>query len=163
MSKRPKEKLSYSKAMQDLMERVDKGGDKEDIQEINGEDDQDSVIEDAVSDEEDGTTDNEVEQSLPQKHRKTLTRSRNRNSIDALLNEDNFKPIHYVNGNAMWETLTGFLVPKSNKNTQTIKWQRNSKHIWVTTSSRCHSFSSSFVEGPCTQHYHLFGLFQSAP
>ena len=40
MSKRPKEKLSYSEAMQDLMEWVDNGGDEEDIQEINGEDDQ---------------------------------------------------------------------------------------------------------------------------
>ena len=34
MSKRPKEKLSYSEAMQDLMEWVDNGGDEEDIQEI---------------------------------------------------------------------------------------------------------------------------------
>ena len=121
MSKRPKEKLSYSEAMQDLMEWVDNGGDEEDIQEINGEDDQDRVSEDAVSDEEDGTIDNEVEQTRPQKHRKTLTRSRNVNSIDASLNEDNFEPIHYVNGNGMWETLTHFLGPKSNKNTQTIE------------------------------------------
>ena len=112
MSKRPKEKLSYSEAMQDLMEWVDNGGDEEDIQEINGEDDQDRVSEDAVSDEEDGTIDNEVEQTRPQKHRKTLTRSRNVNSIDASLNEDNFEPIHYVNGNGMWETLIGFLGPK---------------------------------------------------
>ena len=94
MSKRPKEKLSYLEAMQDLMEWVDNGGDEEDIQEINGEDDQDRVSEDAVSDEEDGTIDNEVEQTRPQKHRKTLTRSRNINSIDASLNEDNFEPIH---------------------------------------------------------------------
>ena len=122
MSKRPKEKLSYSEAMQDLMEWVDNGGDEEDIQEINGEDDQDRVSEDAVSDEEDGTIDNEVEQTRPQKHRKTLTRSRNVNSIDASLNEDNFEPIHYVNGNGMRETLTGFLGPKSNKNTKTIEW-----------------------------------------
>ena len=63
MAKRPKEKLSYSKVMQHLMEWVDNGGDEEDIQEINGEDDQDSVSEDAVSDEEDGTIDNEVEQT----------------------------------------------------------------------------------------------------
>ena len=63
MSKRPKEKLSYSEAMKDLMEWVDNGGDKEDIQDINGKDDQDRVSEDAVSDEEDGTIDNEVEQT----------------------------------------------------------------------------------------------------
>ena len=37
MSKRPKEKLSYSEAMQDLVEWVDNRGDKEDIQDINGE------------------------------------------------------------------------------------------------------------------------------
>ena len=36
MSKRPKEKLSYSEAMQDLVEWVDNRGD-EDIQDINGE------------------------------------------------------------------------------------------------------------------------------
>ena len=122
MSKRPKEKLSYSETMQDLMEWVDNGGDEEDIQEINEEDDQDRVSEDAVSDEEDGTIDNEVEQTRPPQHRKTLPRSRNVNSIDASLGEDNFKPIHYVNGNGMWETLTGFLGPKSNKSTQTIEW-----------------------------------------
>ena len=121
MSKRPKEKLSYSEAMQDLMEWVDNGGDEENIQEINGEYDQDRVSEDAASDEEDGTIDNEIEQTRPQKHRKTLTRRRNVNSIDASLNEDNFEPIHYVNGNEVWETLTGLLGPKSNKNTQTIE------------------------------------------
>ena len=119
MSKRPKEKLFYSEATQDLMEWIDNGGDEEDIQEINGEDDQDRVSKDAISDEEDGTTDNEVEQTPPEKHRKTLTRSRNVNSIDASLNKDNFEPIHCINGNGMWETLTGFLGPKSNKTTPT--------------------------------------------
>ena len=94
MSERPREKLSYSEVMQDLMVWVDNGGEEEDIQEINGEDDQDRVSEDAVSDEEDGTIDNEVEQTQPQKHRETLTRTRNVNSIDASLNEDNFEPIH---------------------------------------------------------------------
>ena len=59
------------------------GGVEEDIQEINGEDDQSRVSEDAVSDEEDGTIDNEVEQTRPQKHRKTLTRSRNVSSVGA--------------------------------------------------------------------------------
>ena len=53
MSKRPKEKLSYLEAMQDLMEWVDNGSDEKHIQEINGGDDQDRVSEDAVSDEED--------------------------------------------------------------------------------------------------------------
>ena len=87
------------------------------------------MSEDAVSDEEDGTIDNKVEHTRPQKHRRTWTRSRNVNSIDASLNEDNFKPIHYVNGNGMWETLTGFLGPKSNKNTQTIEWQSKIPNI----------------------------------
>ena len=87
------------------------------------------MSEDTGSDEEDGTTDNKVEQKRPQKHRKTLTRSRNVNSIDASLNEDNFKPIHYISGNGMWETLTGFLGPKSTKNTQTIEWQSEIQNI----------------------------------
>ena len=69
--------------MQDLMEWVDNGGDEEDIQEINREHDQDRVSEDAVSDEEDGTIHTEAEQTRPQKHQKTLTRSRNVNNIDA--------------------------------------------------------------------------------
>ena len=121
MSKIPKEKLPYSESMQDLMGWLDNGCDEQDIQEINGEDDQDRVSENAVSDEEYGTIDKEVEQTRPQKRWKTLTRSRNVNSVDALLNEDNFEPIHYVNGNGMWETPAGFLGPKSNKNTQTIE------------------------------------------
>ena len=87
------------------------------------------MSEDAASDEKDGTIDNDVEQTRPQKYRKTLTRSRNVNSIDASLNEDNFEPIHYIIGNGMFETLTGFLGPKSNKNSQTIEWQSEIPNI----------------------------------
>ena len=42
------------------------------------------------------------------------------NSIDAALNPDNYKEINYLNGRGEWETFTGYLGPKSNKNTPKI-------------------------------------------
>ena len=50
-------------------------------------------------------------------------RSRIVNNIDVSLNEDNFDPIHYLNGNGKCETLTGLPGPKSNKKTPMIEWQ----------------------------------------
>ena len=35
--------------------------------------------------------------------------------IDSALDKNNYDPIHYINGNGHWETLTGYLGPKTDK------------------------------------------------
>ena len=60
--------------------------------------------------------------NVPQRFRKYLTRRRNVDSIDAALDIENFKPISYLNCDDQWETLTGYLGPKSDKRTEKIFW-----------------------------------------
>ena len=42
--------------------------------------------------------------------------------IDSALDKNNYDPIHYINRNGHWETLTGYLDPKTDKKTETIIW-----------------------------------------
>ena len=53
---------------------------------------------------------------------KQFTRKRLVHSKDSSLDESNFEPIVYVNRNGNFETFTGYLGPKTNKNTKTISW-----------------------------------------
>ena len=56
-------------------------------------------------------------------YRKQLTRKRLVHSMDSSLDESNFESIVYVNRNGNFETFTGYLGPKTNKNTETIWWE----------------------------------------
>ena len=56
-------------------------------------------------------------------YRKQFTRKRLVHSIDSSLDESNFEPIVYVNRNGNFERFTGYLGPKTNKNTKTISWE----------------------------------------
>ena len=51
-------------------------------------------------------------------YRKQLTPKRLVLSIDSSFDESNFEPIFYVNRNVSFETFTGYLGPKANKNTK---------------------------------------------
>ena len=42
--------------------------------------------------------------------------------IDSALDKNNYDPIYYINGNGHWETLTGYLGPKTDKKSETITW-----------------------------------------
>ena len=42
--------------------------------------------------------------------------------INTALDKSNYDPIHYINGNGHWETLTGYLGPKTDKKAETITW-----------------------------------------
>ena len=42
--------------------------------------------------------------------------------INSALDKNNYDPIHYINGNGHWETLAGYLGPKTDKKTETITW-----------------------------------------
>lgn len=107
------------------MKWVQNGGDSKGVQEINEDDKQYRVSDDNAVSDEDGCGNNEhdVQQTQPNKHCKTLTRSRIVNNIDVSPNEDNFDPIHYLNGYGKGETLTDLPGPKKKKKTPTIEWQ----------------------------------------
>ena len=54
-----------------------------------------------------------------------MTSNRLGYDIDSALDKNNYDPIHYINGNGHWETLTGYLGPKTEKTekkTETITW-----------------------------------------
>lgn len=100
------------------MKWVQNGGDSKGVQEINEDDKQYRVSDDNAVSGEDGCGNNEhdVQQTQPNKHCKTLTRSRIVNNTDVSPNEDNFDPIHYLNGYGKGETLTDLPGPKKKKN-----------------------------------------------
>ena len=57
--------------------------------------------------------------------RKLLTKHRLVHDIESAINEQSHDDLHYVNRHSNWETLTGYLGPKSSKNTETIHWRSN--------------------------------------
>ena len=64
----------------------------------------------------------EQEEAVPRRHRKLLTRNRLVHDIDSALDRDNYDQIHYINGQGQWQTLTGYLGPKSKDDTKKITW-----------------------------------------
>ena len=54
--------------------------------------------------------------------RKLLAKNRLVHDIESLLNNECYDDIHFINGKRQWETLTGYLGPKTNKNTKTVTW-----------------------------------------
>ena len=54
--------------------------------------------------------------------RKLLTKNRLVHDIDSSLNEECYDDMHFINGKGQWKTLTGYLGPKTNKNTKIITW-----------------------------------------
>ena len=53
--------------------------------------------------------------------------------IDSALDKNNYDPIHYINGNGHWETLTGYLGPKTEK---TEKNRNDNLDQYTTKSNR---------------------------
>ena len=109
------------------MKWVQNGGDSKGVQEINEDDKQYRVSDDNAVSDKDGCGNNEhdVQQTQPNKHCKTLTRSRIVNNIDVSPNEDNFDPIHYLNGYGKGETLTDLPGPKKKKKLQRLNGRAN--------------------------------------
>ena len=54
--------------------------------------------------------------------RKLLKKNRLIHDIHSSLNEECYNDIHFINGKGQWQTLTGYLGPNTNKNTNTITW-----------------------------------------
>ena len=62
-----------------------------------------------------------------------MTRNRLVYDIDSALDKNNYDPIHYINGNGHWETLTGYLGPKTEK---TEKNRNDNLDQYTTKSNR---------------------------
>ena len=59
-----------------------------------------------------------ADENVPPRFRKYLTRKRSVKSIDTALDMENYKEINDLNSNGQWESFTGYLGPKSNKDTE---------------------------------------------
>ena len=70
-------------------------------------------IEDSESEPEQDT-----DEPHPRRHKKKLTKSRLFHSTDSALDPSNYDYISYLNNHGHWETLLGYLGPKSNKVTK---------------------------------------------
>ena len=97
----------------------------DDLRDLNGNDiqndsNQSESDEDASDDEE--ITNSTADENVAPRFRKYLTRKRSVKSIDTALNRDYYREINYLNSNGQWESFTGYLGPKSNKDTEKIFW-----------------------------------------
>ena len=126
MSKR-KSSLDINDVMNDINKWLHDSDDEaeDDLNEVNGDEENEEILpseQNASEDEIDFDCDDSgLSQNRPI-YRKQLTRKHLVHSIDSSLDESNFEPIVYVNRNGNFETFTGYLGPKTNKNTKTISW-----------------------------------------
>ena len=101
--------ISYNVALQNIMDFVE-NSDNEEIEPLcdeNYNDNESDQENDYVSAEEQDEMSDALDEELqPRRHRKLLTWKRLVNSIDTALKPENYNPIHYINGNGQWETLT---------------------------------------------------------
>ena len=119
MPKRKSTKLSNEEAIVDILNWIEEDNEDDDMPFVENNDDDDSCSDlhesyIVQSDDED------VEVRRPS--RKLLTKNRLVHDIDSSLNEESYDDIHFINGKGQWETLTGYLGPKTNKNTKTVTW-----------------------------------------
>ena len=126
MSKR-KSSVDIDDAMNDINKWLDDSDDEaeDDLNEVNGDEENEEIFprkQNASEDEIDFDCDDSGSSQNTPIYRKQLTRKRLVHSIDSSLDESNFEPIVYVNRNGNFETFTGYLGPKTNKNTKTISW-----------------------------------------
>ena len=123
MSKRRSAVLSPGEALADIIDWIENEGDDE-IDEMP-----------LVSDFEEDLSSNESEDAcenddgdddiVVRPPRKLLTKKRLVHDIDSSMNEENYDDLHFINGEGKWETLTGYLGPRKDKNTKTITWTSN--------------------------------------
>ena len=80
--------------------------------------------EDRTEENENNTTNSEVDEDEVgvRPPRKLLTKKRLVHDNDSAIDENNHYDLHFRNGEGKWKTLTGYLGPKKDKNTKTIRW-----------------------------------------
>ena len=126
MSKR-KSSMDIDDVMNRIKKWIDDSDDEveADLNEVNGDEETEEILPSELNALEDhiefDCDDSGSSQNRPI-YREQLTRKSLVHSIDSLLDESNFEPIVYVDRNENFETFTGYLGPKTNKNTKAISW-----------------------------------------
>ena len=130
MSKRKAPVITYEDVVQNILAFIENDDIKDELDPLfeNQSDDDEFEIEEndteenLIDDEEEVEVPEQEEELNPRRNRKLLTRNRLVRDINSALDKNNYDPIHYINGNGHWETLTGYLGPKTDKKTETITW-----------------------------------------
>ena len=120
MPKRKSTKLSHEEAIGDILNWIEEEDNEDDDMALVENND----VDDSCSDFHESNIvqgdDEDVE--VKRSSRKLLTKNRLVRDIDSSLNEECYNDINFINGKGQWETLTGYLGPKTNKDTKTITW-----------------------------------------
>ena len=115
--------MDIDDVMNDINKWLDDSDDEaeDDLNEVNGDEENEEILpsdQNASEDEFDFDCDDSGSSQNRPVYRKQLTRKCLVHSIDSSLKEINFEAILYVNSNGNFETFTGYLDPKTNKNTK---------------------------------------------
>ena len=121
MSKRKAPVITHKDVVQNILTFIENDGMKDELDPLleNQRDDDEFEIEENNAQEnliDDGEEVPEQEEELnPRRNRKLLTTNRLVRDRNSALDKNNYDPIHYINGNEHWESLTGYLGQKTDK------------------------------------------------
>ena len=121
MSKRKAPVITHKDVVQNILTFIENDGMKDELDPLleNQRDDDEFEIEENNAQEnliDDGEEVPEQEEELnPRRNRKLLTTNRLVRDRNSALDKNNYDPIHYINGNEHWESLTGYLDQKTDK------------------------------------------------
>ena len=123
MPKRNRSTVSYEKAVTDVLQWPENESETEDNDNVDmiihgNEDDLSNSDNSDENIDEEGFEDQNEPRFRPTT--KLLTKHRPVHDIESAINEQSYDDLHYVNRQGNWEILTGYLRPKSSKNTETI-------------------------------------------
>ena len=127
MSKRKSSVIIYEDAVQNILAFVENDDTEDELDTLfkNQSDDDEFEIEENdvenLIDDEEEVAEQEEELNL-RRNWKLLTRNQLVHDTDSALDKNNYDPIHYINVNGHWESLTGYLGPKTDKKTKTTTW-----------------------------------------
>ena len=127
MSKRKSSVIIYEDAVQNILAFVENDDTEDELDTLfkNQSDDDEFEIEENdvenLIDDEKEVAEQEEELNL-RRNWKLLTRNQLVHDTDSALDKNNYDLIHYINVNGHWESLTGYLGPKTDKKTKTITW-----------------------------------------
>ena len=121
MSKRKAPVITHKDVVQNILTFIENDGMKDELDPLleNQRDDDEFEIEENDAQEnliDDGEEVPEQEEELnPRRNRKLLTTNRLVRDRNSALDKNNYDPIHYINENEHWESLTGYLGQKTDK------------------------------------------------
>ena len=120
MPKRKSTTLSHEEAIADILNWFEEEDNEDDYMPLVENNDDDDSCSDLYEGDIVQSDDEDFEVRRPS--RKLLTKNKLVHDIDSSLNEECYDDIHCINGKGQWARLTGYLGPKTNKNTKTVTW-----------------------------------------